>query len=66
VRRCNSTDETGETGQCGSEPPGDLPMLCQPSSVANLIKLFWRNYIAIGVTSVEIIEKYAARGVNYA
>ncbi len=25
-------------------------------SVANVIKLFWRNYVAIGVTSVKIIE----------
>ncbi len=34
--------------------------------VANVIKLFWCNYIAIGITSVKIIGKYAASGVNYA
>jgi hypothetical protein len=34
--------------------------------VANVIKLFWRNYIAIGITSVKIIEKYAASGIKYA
>ncbi len=31
-----------------------------------LSNFFWRNYIAIGVTSVKIIGKYAASGVNYA
>jgi hypothetical protein len=33
--------------------------------VANVIKLFPRNYIAISVTSVKIIGKYAASGLNY-
>jgi hypothetical protein len=32
--------------------------------VANVVKLFWRNYIAIGITSVKIIGKYAASGIN--
>ncbi len=40
--------------------------LCHMHPVANVIKLFLRNYVAIGVTSVKIIEKYAASGVNYA
>jgi hypothetical protein len=35
-------------------------------SLANVIKLFCHNYVAIGVISVKIIEKYAASGVNYA
>ncbi len=34
--------------------------------VANVMKLFWRNYVAIGITSVKIIGKYAASGVNNA
>jgi hypothetical protein len=34
--------------------------------VAKVIKLFWRNYIDIGVTLVKIIGKYAASSVNYA
>ncbi len=34
--------------------------------MANVIKLFWRNYVAIGVTSVKVIEKYADSGINYA
>jgi hypothetical protein len=33
--------------------------------MANIIKLFRHNYIAIGVTSVKTIGKYAASGVNY-
>jgi hypothetical protein len=33
--------------------------------LANVIKPFLRNYVAIGITSVKIIEKYAAGGVNY-
>jgi hypothetical protein len=33
---------------------------------ANVIKLFQHNYIAIGVTSVEIIGKYATSGINSA
>jgi hypothetical protein len=32
----------------------------------NAIKLFQRNYVAIVITSVKIIGKYAACGVNYA
>ncbi len=35
-------------------------------TVANVIKPFQCNYVAIGVTSVKIIGKYAASGVNYA
>ncbi len=31
-----------------------------------LQNFFWRNYIYTGVTSVEIIGKYAASAVNYA
>jgi hypothetical protein len=34
--------------------------------VANVIKLFQRNYVAIGLLSVKNIGKYAASGVNYA
>ncbi len=34
--------------------------------VANVIKLFRRNYVAISITLVKIIGKYATRGVNYA
>ncbi len=33
---------------------------------ANVIKLFWPNYVAIGVTSVKIIGKYTAGGITYA
>jgi hypothetical protein len=33
--------------------------------VANVIKLFCHNYIAIGITSVKIMGKYIASGVNY-
>ena len=41
-------------------------MLCVLAPpVANVKKLFGHNYIAIGVTSVEIIGKYATSGVNY-
>ncbi len=36
------------------------------TSVANVIKLFQCNFVAIGVTSVKIIGKYSASGVNYA
>ncbi len=36
------------------------------TSVENVIKVFLCNYIAITVTSVKIIGKYAASGVNYA
>ncbi len=32
----------------------------------NVIKLFLRNYVAIGITSVKTRVKYAASGVNYA
>ncbi len=31
-----------------------------------LQNFFRRNYVAISVTSVEIIGKYAASGINYA
>ncbi len=31
-----------------------------------LQNFFWHNYVDIGLTSVKIIGKYAARGVNYA
>ena len=34
--------------------------------VADVIKLFQRNYVDIGVTSVKITGKYAASGVNNA
>jgi hypothetical protein len=33
--------------------------------VANVIKLFPHNSVAIGTTSVKIIGKYPAGGVNY-
>jgi hypothetical protein len=32
--------------------------------VANVIKLFLRNYMAIGITSFKIIRKYAASGIS--
>ncbi len=38
----------------------------QQCAVANVIKLFKPNYVAIDIASVKILWKYGASGVNYA
>jgi hypothetical protein len=35
-------------------------------AVANVVKLFRCNYVTISPTSIKIIGKYAAIGINYA
>jgi hypothetical protein len=35
------------------------------ASGANVIKFFWCNYIAIGISPVKTIGKYVTSGVNY-
>jgi hypothetical protein len=43
-----------------------IKMFAGKVTLAKVIQLFRPNYIAINVTSVKIIRKYASSGVNYA
>jgi hypothetical protein len=44
----------------------DIHKMSYERPVANFIKLFCRNYVAIGASSVKLIGKYATSGITYA